>query len=136
VRFAVEVRNKTWLTDDLLDLLRQRRVALAWIDHPYMPPPSAQVSEERLTGDFAYVRLLGDRYAIEKKTTTWGSVVLDKEPSLRRWAARLVELARARRLADVFTFANNHFAGHGPETCRQLARILRETAANGGEREG
>lgn len=132
VRFAVEVRNKTWITADLLDLLRERRVALVWIDHPYMPLPSAQVSEDRLTGDFVYVRLLGDRYAIEKKTKTWGSVVLDRESRLRRWAAALIELARARPLEDVYTFANNHFAGHGPETCRQLARILRETAGEEG----
>lgn len=130
VRFAVEVRNKTWIGSGLLDLLKSHRVALAWIDHPYMPLASEQVRADRLTSDFAYVRLLGDRYAIEKKTKTWGSVVLDRESRLRRWAAALLELARARPLRDVFTFANNHFAGHGPETCRQLARILRETAGN------
>jgi hypothetical protein len=35
MRFAVEVRNKTFVTPALLDLLRQHRVALAFIDHPW-----------------------------------------------------------------------------------------------------
>src|SRR3990172_3862318 len=39
-RFAVEVRNKNWLGAELYDVLRQRGMALALIDHPWMPRPT------------------------------------------------------------------------------------------------
>ncbi|MEK7314644.1 MAG: DUF72 domain-containing protein, partial [Candidatus Eisenbacteria bacterium] len=36
-RFAVEIRNKTWVAEPLLTLLRDHGVAFALIDHPWMP---------------------------------------------------------------------------------------------------
>ena len=125
VRFAVEIRNKTWVAPELLGLLREHRVALVFIDHPYMPRPRDQAVPERLTSDCAYIRLLGDRYVIEKKTKKWGELVLDRESRLREWAEILIELAAAQAIDNVFAFANNHFAGHGPATCRQLSALLR-----------
>ncbi len=38
-RFAVEIRNKGWIGPKLLGLLREHGVALALIDHPWMPRP-------------------------------------------------------------------------------------------------
>lgn len=125
-RFAVEVRNKSWIGPELLGLLREHRVALAFLDHPYMPLPKAQAMPGRLTADFAYVRLLGDRYAIEKRTKKWGEPVLDRESRLREWAEILVELAANSSISNVFAFANNHFSGHGPATCRQLSAFLHD----------
>lgn len=37
-RFAVEVRNKKWLDEKFYNLLRDTKVALVLIDHPWMPP--------------------------------------------------------------------------------------------------
>src|SRR5690606_12914264 len=39
-RFAFEIRNKQWLSPPLVDLLRHHNVPLAFIDHPWLPPPS------------------------------------------------------------------------------------------------
>jgi uncharacterized protein YecE (DUF72 family) len=36
-RFAVEVRNKKWLDEKFYDLLRDNKVALTLLDHPWMP---------------------------------------------------------------------------------------------------
>ncbi len=61
-RFSVEVRNKNWLGQELYDLLRKHRVALALIDHPWMPRPQEWFARgDALTADFTYVRWLGDR---------------------------------------------------------------------------
>ena len=38
-RFAVEIRNKSWLGPRLYDVLRKHKAALALIDHPWMPGP-------------------------------------------------------------------------------------------------
>ena len=66
-RFAVEIRNKAWLDNRLLDMLRRRGVALALIDHPWLPRPSELLRRiDPITADFTYIRWLGDRKAIEE----------------------------------------------------------------------
>ena len=55
VRYAVEVRHRSWLGSDLPGLLREHGVALTLIDYPRMP------RMEDATADFVYIRWLGDR---------------------------------------------------------------------------
>src|SRR6202040_2371477 len=38
-----------------------------------------------ITADFTYIRLLGDRKAIEVKTTVWNQVVEDRTASMTSW---------------------------------------------------
>jgi uncharacterized protein YecE (DUF72 family) len=123
-RFAVEIRNKPWIRRDYLDLLRAHRVAAVFIDHPYFPPPRAQLELGMLTTDFTYVRLLGDRYAIEEKTKTWGQTIEDKSKRILEWSEVLTEIAKQQGIGAAWVFANNHFAGHAPATCRELLRNL------------
>jgi len=52
MRFALEYRNETWLTEEAHDLLFQYNVATVAVDEPLLPP------EIRLTSDIAYVRCL------------------------------------------------------------------------------
>lgn len=55
LRWAIEFRDPSWLTEPVFDLLAQRNVALCihdmLADHP-----------RRLTADFAYLRFHGERY--------------------------------------------------------------------------
>jgi uncharacterized protein YecE (DUF72 family) len=123
VRFALEVRNKYWLGPKLSGLLRERGVALALIDHPWMPRPAELFERaDPLTADFTYIRLLGDRKGIEEKTKTWDKVIVDRSSELREWANVCYKIS-ARGVA-IFAYANNHYAGHAPETIRQLAKLL------------
>ena len=46
--FVVEVRNKPWLNEALFEPLRERRVTLALIDHPWMPRPPALLAHDGL----------------------------------------------------------------------------------------
>jgi len=125
-RFALEIRNKTWIGPRLLDALRKHGVALARIDHPWMPRPSQMLSEEITTGGFAYSRLLGDRYGIEKITKTWDKTVVDRSREIDEWA----EVTKTLRMrVPVYTFVNNHFAGYAPATIDALKiRLGLETA--------
>jgi uncharacterized protein YecE (DUF72 family) len=71
-KFAVEIRNKWWLTKRFADLLKENNVALVLQDHSLMPSAERVFSTiDPLTADFVYIRLLGDRKAIEAKTTVW-----------------------------------------------------------------
>lgn len=116
-RFAVEIRNKGWLDDALLDTLREHNVALALTDHSYMPRPwECPKPQDLITADFVYVRWLGDRNAIEAVTTTWDQTVVDRRDDLLHWVELFREL-RHRNL-QVYAYANNHYAGHGPGTVK------------------
>jgi uncharacterized protein YecE (DUF72 family) len=124
-RYAVEVRNREWIAEPLLTLLRRHRAAFVLVDLVYMPHP-ADLPEtlDLITADFLYARLIGDRKRIDSLTRTFGSIVLDQGPRLERWAALLRRLAPTVR--ESFVYANNHYAGHGPATIDQLAALLGE----------
>jgi uncharacterized protein YecE (DUF72 family) len=121
IRAAVEIRNKSWLRAEYLECLRAHRAAAVWIDHPYLPPPEEQLALGLLTADFAYVRLLGDRYAIEEETKTWDCVVVDRSSRLEAWARVIRLIASRADTRRILAYANNHYAGHGPATSRDLA---------------
>ena len=123
-RYAVEIRNKHWLTTAFLDLLRSRDVAAVLLDLTYMPHPDALSGLDLITTDFTYVRLIGDRKAVEERTDTFDRLVLDQTARIRRWAESLQEFLSKVRVA--YVYANNHFAGHGPATIRELVRQLPE----------
>ena len=126
-RYGVEIRNKDWLRPALCDVLRRHRTALVLVDLAYMPHPD-DLACELSTADFAYVRLIGDRKAIEAKTKTFDRILIDQSARLERWATLLERLQRD--VIDLFVYANNHYAGHGPATIRDLARRLgRDTPA-------
>jgi uncharacterized protein YecE (DUF72 family) len=119
-RYGVEVRNKSWITRELVAALKRRGVALVLVDLVYMPHPS-DFDVELVTTDFTYVRLIGDRKAVEAKTKTFDKIVLDQDARLDRWAPFLAEMLPR---VDVYTYANNHYAGHGPTTIRELVRRI------------
>ncbi len=127
---AVEVRNKTWVTGELLSLLESRRAGAVMIDHPYMPPPLHQLRMGMVTADFALIRLLGDRHEIEKTTKTWERTVVDRGRRIDDWAEVIERIGRDAGVLDIYAFSNNHFAGHAPSTCRALLDRL----GAGGER--
>ena len=78
--FALEIRNKGWLNEELLDILRRKNVALALIDHPWMPRIEELARKlDPLTADFAYIRWLGDRKGIEEATKHWDRLVVGRE---------------------------------------------------------
>lgn len=124
-RYAVEVRNKTWVDTPLLDLLRSHRIPLALVDLAYMPHADRFFDEhDLLTGDFIYTRLIGDRKKTEAAAERFDRVALDLSERLDRWAALLFDLLG--QVDEVFAFANNHFAGYGPGTIDELVeRVAR-----------
>jgi uncharacterized protein YecE (DUF72 family) len=122
---AVEIRNKNWLTADYFDLLGHHGVAAALVEHSWLPPINHVVEQhDVVTGPFSYVRLIGDRKGIEEITRTWDKTVVDRTDDLKRVAGALRRIAER---APVYTFANNHYAGHGPDTCRQLRAEIDDT---------
>lgn len=122
-RFAVEIRNQEWVDARFLDLLRQHRVAFVLADQSRMLRPWELPAElDVLTSDFTYIRLLGDRKAIEAETETWNRVIVDRNEELRLWV-KLIEAIR-RRLRHLFLYANNHYQGYSPATVEKVLSLL------------
>lgn len=128
LRVAVEIRNKHWIRAELLECLRRARAGFVLADVVYMPhPDELPPALDLVTADFVYVRLIGDRKLVESRTQTFDKVVVDQSARLARWARTIDALLP--RVPEVMAYANNHFAGHGPTTIRELAALLRRERA-------
>lgn len=125
-RLAVEIRNKHWLTDEFFQLLRHHGTAYVLTEHSWMPPVEHVMERhDCLTGDFVYLRLIGDRAGIEKITTSWDRIVIDRTERIRQIAKAL---SKTLSHADIVTFINNHFAGHGPASCEEFLRAMADAS--------
>jgi uncharacterized protein YecE (DUF72 family) len=112
-RYVVEVRNKSWLTSEFYNLLREYRVVLAWAESPLMPG----ISE--MTGDFLYVRWEGNRQAV---VGTFGKVEVNKKTEYKHWAEKLgPHLAKT----EVFGYFGKYFSGFPPYDIANMNALLR-----------
>jgi uncharacterized protein YecE (DUF72 family) len=113
-RYAVEVRNRSWLGSDLPEMLRECGAGLTLIDYPRMP------RMEEATADFSYIRWLGDRREFPEGHT---HLKKEREKDLRWWAnlvGRFLEEGKT-----VFAYANNHYQNHSPSTLDRFLEIRR-----------
>jgi uncharacterized protein YecE (DUF72 family) len=111
-RYAVEVRNRQWLTDGFRDLLAEHRVALVLQDLHYMP------RLDWVSADFTVIRWLGRRADVER----FDRVQIDRRARLEEWAGRVRDFLH--RGLEVYGYFNNHFAGHSPASARQFAGMM------------
>jgi uncharacterized protein YecE (DUF72 family) len=126
--YGVEVRNRAWMTPDLRAVAARHGALLVLVDQAWMPhADEVEHKFDVVTGSVAYVRLLGDREAIERVTTTWEKEVLDQSERIDRWAALLVRLMD--RNVKSLVYVNNHYAGHAPTTVRRLRDAFVKAAA-------
>jgi uncharacterized protein YecE (DUF72 family) len=107
--FALEPRNKTWMTMEAFDLLRSTGVAYTIVDEPLLPP------DLHVTSAAAYVRWHGHG------TDPWYNYRYS-EAELTSWVPRVRQVASQSE--TVFGFFNNHFHGYAPENCIQILRML------------
>jgi len=127
-RYALEVRNKYWVNARLLDVLHQKRIALALIAHPWMTPISQLVKKlDVVTADFTYVRWLGDRKGIEEQTKHWDRIIIDREEEMDIWIPIIRQLL-GRRI-QVMGYFNNHYAGFGPGSIELFWKVWEKAPA-------
>jgi uncharacterized protein YecE (DUF72 family) len=109
MRWAVEVREPSWLHDDVFGLLRRHHAALCihdlLADHPF-----------ELTTDWTYVRFHGPDAQRQPYHGSYSDGRLD------RWAARLGDVLDADH--DVYAYFNNDWFGHAVRDATFLRRAL------------
>ena len=111
-RYAVEVRNRDWLTPNFGEMLSNHNAALVLQDLHYMP------KLDWITADFTVIRWLGRRKDIQE----FDRIQIDRKEVLETWSEK-VHLFLAQGF-DVYGYFNNHFAGHSPASVRQFAEIM------------
>jgi uncharacterized protein YecE (DUF72 family) len=123
-RFALEIRNKNWLVPQFVETLCEQNVALALVDHVWMPRPRQLFDRfDPITTDFTYVRWIGDRKGIEQQTKVWDRIIVDRSADLAEWVEVLKTVHK--RKIQILAFANNHYAGYGPGTIEQFRELWR-----------
>jgi uncharacterized protein YecE (DUF72 family) len=87
-KFAVEIRNKNWISWDFLEILRDHSVAFVVIAQAWMPSIDVLARAlDLLCGDFFYARFIGDRK--EVKAQHWDNLSEDKTSELIVWIEEL-----------------------------------------------
>ena len=108
LRYAVEIRHQSFVTPEFFDLLRKHNIALVCADTAGKWPYN-----EKLTADFAYARLHGDKQL-------YVSGYDDK--AIAMWAARIK--AWRKRVDDVYVYFDNDAKVHAPFDARRLMERL------------
>jgi len=120
--YAVEVRNKYWINERFLDLLRKKEIALALIDHSWIPLINHLTAKyDVVTADFTYIRWLGDRKGIEERTKHWNRIIIDREEEMEMWIPVIRQLLK--RGIRVFGYFNNHYAGFAPASIKLFNEV-------------
>jgi uncharacterized protein YecE (DUF72 family) len=116
-KFAIEIRNEKLLDSRLTEMLREHNAALTLTDTSFLPRPWEMTAKcDLVTADFVYVRWLGNRKDIEKQTATWDKTVVDRTEDLANWVQLFRQIMK--RDLKVYAYANNHYAGNGPNTVK------------------
>lgn len=137
MRFAVEVRNAKWVRQELVELLRSHRVALALTSYYTMPDLAAlRARLDPVSADFLYLRFLGDRKQMDehvaelmesgRKQRHWDQLVWDRHEETGRWAAEVKSLLTQHPGMEVYAFFNNHYAGYAPGSLELFAQAWGE----------
>ena len=107
-RHTMEFRHATWFEPPVLDMLRERNVALTWPDRPNLPKPRSLEP----TADFAFIRF---HYGARGRRGNYSDTEIDE------WADRIRVLASD---VDVFAYFNNDWEGFAVENGKRLRRLL------------
>lgn len=112
-RYAVEVRNRKILNDELYTTLRQNDVALAWVDSPFMP----EINE--VTSNFIYIRWEGNR---KKVTGTLGKRETDKTPQIKNWANKIKTFLEKQ--TEIYGYFSKYYTGYPTSDAKDLLNLL------------
>jgi len=109
LRFVVEIRNQALMNQSLFQILKDNRIALAWVDSSIMP------QSPEVFSDFVYLRLEGDR---SKINGLLGKVEVDRSADVKAWAEKLSPL-KAQGVT-VFGYFGKFFSGFPPLDVRHF----------------
>jgi uncharacterized protein YecE (DUF72 family) len=118
---AAEFRNKRWFTEETFKLLRDHGVALASTNRPG--------ATEVDTADFSYIRLEGDRKAVNGQR---GEVEVKRDSETTEWAEKVNRILESRR--DVYAYFSKYYSGYPPADVEAMRGMLPKGPTSAGTR--
>jgi uncharacterized protein YecE (DUF72 family) len=107
--WAVEFRHKSWMRDEIYEILKKNNAAYTIVDEPLLPP------ETHVTADFAYIRWHGHgRRPWYNYEYTPGE--------LESWVPKVEETTRKAR--KTYGYFNNHFSAHAVKNAVEMLTML------------
>lgn len=110
--YAVEVRHRSWLTEEFADLLKRWQVSMVLTCGEHMG------RFWRATSRVAYIRWLGVHDAFEN----YASPKIERDEEIAWWSARMAHFLD--RGGTIFGYANNNYEGFSPRTVRRVESEL------------
>jgi len=121
IQFSVEFRHRGWITDGVLALLSEHGVGVTLTDARWLPRKQMLGLASRVATPFLYIRWMG----ANRDIVDYSRIQVDRTAELEQWAAVLWTLVEKR--VAVYGYVNNHFAGHSPQSARELQRLLHQS---------
>jgi uncharacterized protein YecE (DUF72 family) len=117
IRFAIEFRHRDWLVDWTFDELRKNSVALCLTEGGWIPREMMFEAIDKLSGEFAYIRFMGERDLIRFDT-----VQREGDINLQIWTGE-IERIKSR---EIFAYFSNFYEGHAPASVNKLKKLVGE----------
>lgn len=118
LHFAIEFRQRGWITEGIIALLAEHHVALALTDARWIPRKTMLSLASSPTTDFAYIRWMGPN----RDLVDYSRIQVDRSRELDAWASVIPRIVE--RVKTVYGYVSNHFAGHSPASLRDLQQRL------------
>ena len=115
IRFAVEFRSREWLIEWTFEELEKNKVALGLIEGNWIPRDLMFQSIGKLSGDFGYVRFMGERDLLK-----FDRIYRHQNANLEMWKTELERLAGK----EVFVYFSNFYEGHAPASVNKLKSLV------------
>jgi uncharacterized protein YecE (DUF72 family) len=115
-RYVVEVRNPKLLNENLYSVLKENKVALAWVESPSMP----EINET--TGEFIYVRWEGDRKKVNGKL---GKIETDKTANINSWVKKLNPFFQNE--TQVYGYFSKYYSGLPTSDAQKFQKLAEAT---------
>jgi len=104
-RYTLEVRNSSWINDEVFEILKEHNIAFCISDtagrFPY---------HEEITADFIYIRLHGSKILYASEYT---------EEEINLWAQKIIDWGK-----DVYVYFDNDFNGYAVKNAKMLKKVL------------
>jgi len=113
--YAVEFRNEDWFIDWTFEELEKNAVTLGLVEGPWLPREYMFEAVPKLTADFAYIRIMGER-VLEK----FDRIYRHRDETLEQWAHSVRQLTAI----NIYIYVDNYFEGFAPETANKIRHLL------------
>jgi uncharacterized protein YecE (DUF72 family) len=117
IRFAVEFRDRQWLTGWTFEELEKNNIALCSVEGSWIPRELTFEAMSKRTADFAYVRFMGER-----DLTHFDKIYRAQDTNLLMYKKEIEKI----EAENIFVYFSNFYEGHAPASANKLKVLFKQ----------